>query len=128
MQKINHLFTRRIAFLLVLVAAITLLMAIRPSQASTPTDFFSCSPTGVAAFTERVHVRCSPADPNGIAYFAVCTANDSANASRFLSIFTTAKVTGKNVGIYYTLSDPNGTSCGCSTADCRAIWGAEVLP
>jgi hypothetical protein len=129
MQKFNRLFTRRNAFLLVvLVVSVALLMAIRSSQASTPADFFSCTPTGVATFIERVHVRCSPADPNGITYFAVCTANDSANASRFLSVFTTAKVTGKNIGIYYTLADTSGTSCGCSTADCRAIWGAEVLP
>jgi hypothetical protein len=131
MQHLKPFFTRRNAVILtVFVVATVLLIASQPafSAPDTPSDYFTCVPTGVATFDERVHVRCNAADPNGIVYFAACSDKDSANASRYLSIFTTAKVTGKNLGLYYDLSDTSGTSCGCSTSDCRVIWGAEVLP
>ncbi len=118
--------------LVVVIAA--LLAGGAPSQASAqaapqtaPTDRFTCTPVGVSAFTSRVAVRCSAAAPGGIWYFAVSTA-DSGSASRFLSIFTTAKVTGKNVDIYYTPSDTSGNAWGCNASDCRVIWGAEVVP
>ena len=120
----------------VIVAGLLLLPSRPPLQAggqtisaAAPTDVFTCTPTGVAAFTSRVHVRCSPAAPGNISYFAVCTTNDSATASRFLSVFTTAKVTGKNLDIFYTASDTtSGTACGCAAGDCRLAWGAEVKP
>lgn len=86
---------------------------------------YVCTPTGVAAFDTRVHVRCSAAAPGGIYFFAVST-NDSGRASRYLSVFTTAKVTGKNITIYYNTTDLSGAAWGCSNADCRNIWGAEV--
>ncbi len=115
--------------LAIFAAAVLLAMWITPMQASAPaapTDSFTCTPTAVAAFSTRVHVRCSPAAPGSIAYFAVCTTSDPANAARFLSIFTTAKVTGKNLVIFYTPSDTSGTACGCSAVDCRLTYGAEV--
>ncbi len=94
-----------------------------PPQAAL--DSFTCAPVAVATFTLRVHVRCSLAAPGGIFFFAVST-SDSASASRFLSIFTTAKVTGKNVILFYTAADTSGTAFGCGAADCRAATGAEV--
>jgi hypothetical protein len=87
---------------------------------------FTCTPIGVAAFSNRVHVRCSPATADSIGYFAVCTSPDSGFASRALSVFTTAKVTGKNLVIYYNTADTSGTACGCAASDCRVITGAEV--
>jgi hypothetical protein len=108
------------------ILAVVLLGSSTPTQASEPTDYFTCTPLGVAAFTSRVHVRCSAAAPGGIVYFAVSTA-DSASSSRFLSVFTTAKVMGKNLGIYYTASDTSGNAWGCNASDCRIAWGAEVL-
>ena len=51
---------------------------------------------------------------------------DSASASRFLSVFTTAKATVKNLIIFYTPGDTSGTACGCSATDCRVTSGAEV--
>ncbi len=95
-------------------------------SSAAPTDSFICTPVAVATWPQRVHVRCNPA-AGAIGYFAVCTAPDSANASRFLSVFTTAKATGKNVAIYYTLSDnTSGAACGCNAGDCRLAYGAEV--
>ena len=57
-----------------------------------------------------------------------CSTKDSALASRFLSVFTTAKVTGKNIDIFYTQTDLSGADCGCATTDCRGVGGAEVKP
>ena len=111
-----------VAFAVWLAASNTPIQASNPAA---PTDSFICTPIAVATFLQRVHVRCSPA-AGAIAYFAVCTASDSANASRFLSVFTTAKVTGKNVAIYYTPSDTSGTACGCAAGDCRLAYGAEI--
>ncbi len=114
----------------VLIAVVLLLAASIPTQASAPaapTAAFTCTPTGVAIFTNRVHVRCTPAAPNSIAYFAYCTATDSATASRFLSVFTTAKATGKNLVIFYDPNDLTGQQkCGCANGDCRLLTGAEI--
>ncbi len=137
-------FRRDVQFLalalliLVLVASmgpanLSLLQA-RPVQAAAlaavPTSVFYCTPAAVGAFPSRVHVRCTSALTDGastVFWFAVSTA-DSGSASRFLSIFTTAKVTGKVLALYYTSGDTSGTAWGCGAADCRAIWGAEVNP
>ena len=110
----------------VVLFGVTFLVQARTLSASA--DSFLCAPTAVATFTNRVHVRCSTgaAPGNAIFYFAYCSANNSAQASRFLSTFTTAKVTAKNLVIYYTASDLSGVNCGCSTADCRVLTGAEV--
>jgi len=131
MQKIYSFFKTHLEITILIAVITILLVASNPAQASspsTPTDYFVCTPQQVGVFTQRVHVRCAPSAPNNISYFASCYASDSATASRFLSIFTTAKVTGKNVAIYYTASDTSGTSCGCGSSDCRVIWGAEVMP
>ena len=107
---------------------------VRPLQAQSVREnpvlgdetYFTCTPIGVASFNNRVHVRCSAAAPGGIYWFAVST-TDSGRASRFLSIFTTAKVTGKNLGIWYNSTDLSGGAWGCNNSDCRNISGAEVL-
>jgi hypothetical protein len=127
-QKIAHRYW--LAALLVLIggAAIAFLSASNATSASSSAapQYFLCTPVAVATFSDRVHVRCSPAAPGGIAFFAVCSTSDAANAARFLSVFTTAKVTGKQLAIYYNPNDTSGTSCGCASADCRLATGAEV--
>jgi zona occludens toxin (predicted ATPase) len=92
-----------------------------------PTETFTCTPSQIAVFTNRIHMRCTTTTADGIYYFAVSTA-DPAAASRFLSIFTTAKVSSKNVYMYYTTSDTTGTAWGCLASNCRRITGAEVAP
>lgn len=132
MQKLQPYVTRRNFVILILfLSALLLLTATRPSQAGapeTPTDYFICSPQQVGTFYNRVHVRCVPSAPNNISYFAVCSSTNTNFASRALSVFTTAKVTGKSIAIYYDPNDTSGTSCGCSSSDCRVIYGAEVMP
>ena len=117
-----------LALALALLAGLVLKSRVSAAAPSAPDAVFSCTPSTVATFTNRVHVSCSPAAPNGIVYFAYCSTKDSATANRFLSTFTTAKVTGKALYIYYNPNDTSGTSCGCASNNCRVIEGAEVRP
>jgi hypothetical protein len=117
-----------LALALALLAGSSLKSRVSAAAPSAPDAVFSCTPSTVAAFTNRVHVSCNPAAPNNIVYFAYCSTKDSAGANRFLSVFTTAKVTGKALYIYYNPNDTSGTSCGCSSGDCRVLTGAEVRP
>jgi hypothetical protein len=132
MFSIDRRYSKRfVSVIPILVLATVLLMSSTPAQASTPIEpsaVYQCTPSTVATFTNRVHVLCTVPTPGGISYFAVCSTSNSGNASRFLSVFTTAKVTGKNLYIYYTPDDTSGTACGCAAGDCRVIWGAEVRP
>jgi len=113
-----------------LVVVATMFVAGHPLRASPPESltFYSCTPLTVGSFFDRVHVFCSAAAPGGISYFAYCTSFNSANASRMLSIFTAAKATGKDIGMYYDPNDLNGASCGCQASNCRVISGAEIRP
>jgi hypothetical protein len=132
------LYVRRFRVsLLVLLGALVLALAllfglsykakVSAAAPSAPLTTFDCAPSTVAAFTNRVHVSCSPAD-GSIIYFAYCSTKDSAGANRFLSVFTTAKALGKGINIYFDPADTSGTSCGCQAGNCRVITGAEVKP
>jgi hypothetical protein len=93
---------------------------------SAPNSYFICSPANAAVFSNRVHIKCSNTPGSGVYYFAAAT-NDSAGASRYLSLITTALVTGKQVEVWY---DPagDGSAWGCGTGDCRPIQGMALLP
>ena len=75
-----------------------------------------------------MHVLCTVPYNSSISYFAYCSTNDSATASRMLGIFTAAKATGKNVGLYFDPNDTSGTACGCQSSNCRVVGGAEIRP
>lgn len=130
MFEMNGRFVVRSAVAVLLLVLLAVLQASSgPAEAAdeaTALETFSCTPAGVAVYTTRVHVRCTTLAPGNIRYFAVCD-SASAEASRFLSVFTTAFAMGKSVIIHYTPSDTSGTSCGCLAGDCRVATGAEVL-
>ncbi|RMD97362.1 MAG: hypothetical protein D6816_17665 [Bacteroidetes bacterium] len=80
----------------------------------------NCTPTNVAVFSERIHVRCQTA-VNGILYFAFPTTND-AETARILSLFTSAQVTGRLLQVLYDPADTTtGPAIGCGANDCRVI-------
>ena len=88
--------------------------------------WYRCTPANVAAYTTRIHVKCTAAS-SGIWYFAYPT-RDTANASRFLSLLSTAEVAGKQVDILYDTADLSGATYGCATGDCRPIIGLALIP
>ena len=96
-------------------------------QAEPDQDFFTCTSIGVAVFTTRIHVECSPAAPGNIRFFALGT-SDSDHTARTLSLLSMAHVTGKPLYIAYDASDTSGEAIGCQTEDCRLIQHAIILP
>ena len=85
----------------------------------------TCTPTGVAAMTSRIHVRCSAAAPGGIVFFAVPT-SDANRAARMLAMFQTALAAGRGLTIFYDPADSSGVAYGCAASDCRHTTGAEL--
>ncbi len=131
MLKVTARYGKPALAVIVLIVIVALLVSSVPARASVPaasTTFYQCTPDNVAAFTNRVHVHCTVAYNGTIQWFAYCSANDSATASRMLSVFTTAKALGGHIGLYFDPNDTSGTSCGCASGDCRVITGAEVRP
>ena len=75
----------------------------RAVQAAQPviTSAHTCTINGIAVVNSRNHVQCGNSysiPPYSIIYFAYPT-SDSAGASRFLSLFLTAKATGSTVTV-----------------------------
>lgn len=88
--------------------------------------WYRCTPANVASYTTRIHVKCTVAT-GGIQYFAYPT-RDTANASRFLSLLSTAAVAGRQVDVLYDPADTSGAAYGCGVGDCRPILGVALVP
>jgi len=89
---------------------------------------FQCTPTEVAVYTSRIHVRCSAGAKDGSAniwFWAVSTA-DAQRANRFMSTATTALVAGRNIRLSFNAGDTSGTSFGCLAKDCRTPWAITI--
>lgn len=89
---------------------------------------YTCTPTEVGVFADRLHVKCSAYLLDGgtaVWYFAV-PATDTAFANRFLTAVNTAITTSRNVVVYYNPGDTSGNNWGCWSGDCRSIWGLTV--
>ncbi|MCC7353372.1 MAG: hypothetical protein IT330_06395 [Anaerolineae bacterium] len=116
---------------MVIAAALLAGLRFRPSLAVAASPeaviWYRCTPANVASYVTRIHVKCTVAASGGIQYFAYPT-RETANASRFLSILTTAAVAGKQVDILYDPADTSGASYGCGVSDCRPITGVALLP
>lgn len=97
------------------------------ASALAPAAWYTCTPAQVGAFKNGIHVKCTAAASGGIWYFAYPT-SDTANASRFLSLLSTALVAGKQVTIQYDPADTSGAAYGCLVSDCRAFSGVILLP
>lgn len=125
---------RLLVLMLLLIAAAGVFVAGRLSAsfvhaAAVPTSTqatFVCTPYDAGVWIQRVHVRCTQTVTIGtdvISWWSYPT-SDSAGASRFLSLFETAKATGTTLTLYYDPADLSGSAFGCGNTDCRRIWGA----
>jgi hypothetical protein len=103
-----------------------------------------CTPTGVATFANRIHVRCAQSF-SGIVFFAIGSSEPAGSdrgtraggtepieaaaptAARYLSLATSALITGRNVRIFYDPADLTGAGIGCLTSDCRLLRGLEIF-
>ena len=102
------------------------IQASEPNIPNEPNAVFHCPVvTGIATFTNRIHLRCNTAN-NGTIYFYAYP-NDSAHsvvAGQMLAVINTAYALGKGVDVYY-YPDSGSNPPGCGTGDCRGLWGVE---
>jgi hypothetical protein len=101
------------------------IQASEPNIPNEPNASFHCPVvTGIATFTNRIHLRCNI--PNGsIIYYAY--PNDQAHsavAGQLLAVINTASALGKGIDVYYN-DDPSLNPPGCGTGDCRGLVGVE---
>lgn len=98
-----------------------------PNAPNAPNASFYCtSVNSVAAFDNRVHLRCSPAN-GSIAYFAYATdPSNVTTANQILAVANTAFSLGEGVWVYYySSSDYNPP--GCNIGDCRGLYGVSMV-
>ena len=98
-----------------------------PNIPNAPNAFACPTITNIAAFTNRIHVKCSTANGD-ILYYAY--ANDAANAivaNQILAVANTAFALGSHVWVYYYDSTSYNPP-GCNTGDCRGLWGISMVP
>jgi hypothetical protein len=89
---------------------------------------FTCSPTEVAVFPERIHVKCSTSTTDGSAaiWFWAISTSDAQKANRFLSTASTALVSGRSLRFSFNPGDTAGVSFGCLAKDCRTPWAIAI--
>ena len=131
-KRVSRVWLALLILLIVIasIAALKVLQA-RLARAAEPAAgvTWTCSPDSVVSANVRVVAHCAsgyviPAVTT-IYWFAYPT-SDSANASRMLSLFETAKATGSTVTFYFDTNDLSGAAYGCLNSDCRAIWAATT--
>jgi hypothetical protein len=88
---------------------------------------FSCYVNNVAAFDNRIHLRCSTSPDGNIWYYAYPTGSSNGyTASRMLAVAQTAYALGKPVWVYY-VSSSSSNPPGCYTGDCRLLTGVSMV-
>lgn len=85
----------------------------------------TCTPVTVGTYDSRIHIRCSQSY-SGIVFFAY-NANDSAGAARYMSMGTSALISGRNMKVLYDPSKHDGAQIGCEIDNCRLLEGLEIL-
>lgn len=99
--------------------------ALSSEELSATTTEYAFVPYNVGVFSNRIHVRATVFN-GSIGYFAVPT-TDARFANRLLSLFLTAKASGKRVAVVYNPSDTSGSAWGCQSGDCRTILWAYII-
>lgn len=125
-----------IALLMIALPGASVNQASAQQEPEAPTAYYwyQCNaPTHVGLFMNRVHIYCTSTTPvsgapalTGIYWFAFPTSPDSAEASRFMSIMQSSRITGIVVWVYLNPSDTSGSSFGCGSSNCRRIIGIEL--
>ena len=87
-------------------------------------SWVNCTANSVAVYSNRIHVRCSQSY-SGVRYFAYPT-SDTASVARFLTILTSAQVSGRTLQVLYDPADHSGSSYGCATSNCRPMQAVAL--
>ena len=96
------------------------------SPASLEASFY-CNVNNVAAFDNRIHVRCTISSGEGVLYYAHPTGSSNGyTASRMLAVAQTAYALGKPLYVYY-VSSSSSNPPGCNIGDCRLLTGVSMV-
>jgi hypothetical protein len=89
---------------------------------------FLCTVNNVAAFDNRVHVRCT-SSPGGGGIYCFGYPSDPAHfstANQILAVANTAFALGRPAWVYYHSSSSMNPT-GCNTGDCRGLFGVSMV-
>jgi hypothetical protein len=131
-KKISTIWASGLLLLTIIMSLVAIgMLRAKLAQAAEPEAgvTFTCSPSLVVSANVRVVARCPTGyvvDPTTTIYWFAYPTKDSANASRMLSVFETAKATSSTLTFYFDTSDTSGTAYGCLASDCRAIWAVTT--
>lgn len=84
-----------------------------------------CTIDNIAAIEDRIHVKCTTAEPDNLLYtvyyYAVSTVSGPASsANRMLALLNTAYAMTRPVSIMYDTASANNPA-GCAASDCRKM-------
>lgn len=114
---------KRIYLLVLIILCLGMLFTSQATFAAQ--TWVSCTPKSVATYSSRIHIRCAQSF-SGIVFFAY-RSSDSAGAARYMSMATSALISGRNVRVLYDPADRSGAQIGCQVGDCRLLRGLEVF-
>ena len=106
-------------------ASIVSFLVLVAGTASAAPVWVDCTPANVGTFANRVHVKCTATVGGGIQFFAVAS-TDTGYANRFMSLASSAIVSGRTLQIFYDPADTSGSTFGCGTGDCRKALGIVI--
>ena len=100
---------------------------VNPVSPASPEASFYCWVNNVAAFDNRIHLRCTISSGDGVLYYAHPTGSSNGyTASRMLAVAQTAFALGKPVWVYY-VSSSSSNPPGCNIGDCRLLTGVSMV-
>ena len=109
-----------IPFIIILIFTTLLTFNAQAGPMSSPDKWYDCQAVEVLEFPDRIHVQCSNPikhGPNTVRYISIST-RDKDKANRFMSLATTAVVSGVNFRVKMS-GQPAKNPPGCSFKDCR---------
>ena len=89
-------------------------------------SFYCPSVNNIAAFDNRIHLRCSQAN-GGVTYYAYPNDLEHATvANQILAIASSAFTLNRGIWLYYN-SDSSLNPPGCNVSDCRGLTGVSMI-
>ncbi|MCI5224179.1 MAG: hypothetical protein D3924_16290 [Candidatus Electrothrix sp. AR4] len=102
-------------------------LLVKNTEANAAHTWVACTPASVATlYSSRIHIQCAQSF-DGIRYFAYGTKQDPAGAARYMSMATSALISGVSIKLLYDPEDQSGTNIGCKAHDCRLLLGLEIF-
>jgi hypothetical protein len=101
--------------------------AVSPSAPAGPDASFTCTNVNnVAAFDNRIHLRCSQANGSVLYYAYPTNGSNGYTANRMLAVAQTAFALGNVTFVYYD-ADSSHNPPGCNASDCRLLVGISIV-